>query len=211
MSALVQRLRAAGEKCAAALGGRLRAAREALGLTLYQAEALSGVHWQLIGQYERGGSHPGPANLYRLAVTYRVSVDALLGLPVPALCSATPSLSSGDEQARTQSARQRAAQDQGRPVHRGVRDQDAAGGHSSGAQVADADRHQPERRQEVTLNDLFLQTRTENGLRRAEITTVPELCACTERRLRMIQHFGEKSLADVKRALARHGLSLHGD
>jgi len=58
---------------------RLKAAREAAGLTqAYVAERI-GVTRQAVGQWESGESSPNPQTLALLADLYGVSVDDLLG------------------------------------------------------------------------------------------------------------------------------------
>ena len=55
------------------LGAILRATREASGLSLEQAAALSGLDHRLIGRYERDGVEPSLSRYARLCKAYRVS------------------------------------------------------------------------------------------------------------------------------------------
>lgn len=61
-------------------GDRLRAAREAAGLTQSQLSAISGVGIQQIHRYENGKGDASVSGLKRLAAQLRVSADYLLGL-----------------------------------------------------------------------------------------------------------------------------------
>lgn len=61
------------------------------------------------------------------------------------------------------------------------------------------------------IEELKLEARTVNGLTRAGIHTVSDLCKKTERELEAIPNFGEKCRRDVINALARRGLGLAAD
>ena len=62
-------------------GRRVRAAREALGLSQEKLAALAGLHWTYIGQIERGKRNIGLRNALRLAdalgINPAVLVDGL--------------------------------------------------------------------------------------------------------------------------------------
>jgi len=60
-------------------GDRLRAGREALGLTQAELAAALGVHQTMISQYERGDRTPGLKLAGRWAAALGITVDRLLG------------------------------------------------------------------------------------------------------------------------------------
>lgn len=60
------------------LGGRLRAAREAAGLTQVEAAAQIGVGRPRLADWERNEAQPSAANLGRAALVYATTADALL-------------------------------------------------------------------------------------------------------------------------------------
>lgn len=62
-----------------AFGRRLRAAREAAGLSQAFVGERLGVSRQAVGQWETGETSPNPETLRILADLYEVSVDSLLG------------------------------------------------------------------------------------------------------------------------------------
>lgn len=55
---------------------------------------------------------------------------------------------------------------------------------------------------------LELSIRAQNALKQANIKTVAELCALSEKDLLTLRHFGKKSLPEIKEFLAFIGLSL---
>ena len=61
------------------------------------------------------------------------------------------------------------------------------------------------------VEDLHLSERAQNCLRRAQINTIGELASRTPKQLMSITNFGEKSLREVKEAMAKHNLSLVED
>lgn len=67
------------------VGGRLRAIRQAQGLSLAEVEARSGGKWSAsaVGAYERGFRTLSLPRLKALADHYRVPVGVLLGEPAP--------------------------------------------------------------------------------------------------------------------------------
>lgn len=60
------------------LAGKLKAAREAAGLSQQQAAEASGVHNISISQFENDVRTPSVATLYKLAAAYGVDVCDLL-------------------------------------------------------------------------------------------------------------------------------------
>ena len=65
----------------AALGARLRAAREAAGLTQREVQRRAGIEQATVSRMENGSQEPSSLELWRLAVLYGVSVAALLPVP----------------------------------------------------------------------------------------------------------------------------------
>ncbi len=61
------------------------------------------------------------------------------------------------------------------------------------------------------IEELRLSERAQNCLRRAQINTIGELASQTPKQLLKITNFGEKSLREVKEAMARYDLSLVED
>ncbi len=60
----------------------------------------------------------------------------------------------------------------------------------------------------LSVDDLELDVRSSNCLRRAEIETIDQLILCTEDHLLNLPSFGKRSLASVKAGLASRNLSL---
>lgn len=78
-----------------ALGGRLRAAREAQGMSLRALAGAIGVSASLLSQVETGRTKPSVSTLYLLVSKLDISIDALLGRndtpdPTPATTSSIP-------------------------------------------------------------------------------------------------------------------------
>ena len=67
---------------------------------------------------------------------------------------------------------------------------------------------QPQSAREKSIRDLELSVRTENALREKSITTIGELCECSETELLSIRNFGKKCLEEVKIVLNSMGLYL---
>lgn len=63
------------------VGHRLRAAREARGLTVNQLALHCNTSRQSVESYESGTTLPGARALARLALALRVTSDHILGLP----------------------------------------------------------------------------------------------------------------------------------
>lgn len=61
------------------LADRLRAARERTGLSQVQVKHRTGINNKTLSGYENGVSEPDSENLSKLADTYGVTVDSLLG------------------------------------------------------------------------------------------------------------------------------------
>lgn len=61
------------------LAENLRHARERLGLSQLQAEALTGIGHKTLSNYENDVSSPNPEALVKLCEAYNVSADTLLG------------------------------------------------------------------------------------------------------------------------------------
>lgn len=64
-------------------GERLKAAREAAGLSQAEVARRLDISRQAVGQWEAGGATPNPETLAMLADMYGTTVDALLGRSVP--------------------------------------------------------------------------------------------------------------------------------
>lgn len=62
------------------LGARLRAAREAQGVSLRSVAAAIGVSPSLLSQIENGKTNPSVDTLYALVQQLGISVDAMLGI-----------------------------------------------------------------------------------------------------------------------------------
>lgn len=63
------------------LGARLRAAREAAGMSLAQAGEALGCHLSQIHRWEQGRAEPRASAVAALARIYGVTTDRLLGMP----------------------------------------------------------------------------------------------------------------------------------
>jgi transcriptional regulator with XRE-family HTH domain len=63
---------------AAEIGGRIRAARQELGISLEDLGELSEINWTTIGKIERGASSPTVETLVRIATALEVDAGALL-------------------------------------------------------------------------------------------------------------------------------------
>lgn len=61
------------------LANRLKSSRKAVGLSRKQIAQLIGVSESMVGLYEAGTRQPSLAALVKLASTYKVSTDYLLG------------------------------------------------------------------------------------------------------------------------------------
>lgn len=61
------------------LADNLRHARERLGLSQLQVEAMTGISHKTISNYENNVSSPNPEGLLKLCNAYNVSADTLLG------------------------------------------------------------------------------------------------------------------------------------
>ncbi|MGW4521070.1 helix-turn-helix domain-containing protein [Amycolatopsis sp. NPDC004378] len=66
------------------LGKRVRAQREALGISQERLAARAGLHWTFIGQVERGKRNPSTINLLKIAYGLELNAGVLVSdLPVP--------------------------------------------------------------------------------------------------------------------------------
>ena len=61
------------------VGRSLRAIRKGQGLTLEKLSALSGVHRDDLGKYERGEATPRPETVRRIAGALGVHIDSISG------------------------------------------------------------------------------------------------------------------------------------
>ena len=66
------------ERVCMRLAKRLRAAREALGLTMYEVEMASGVSRVMVGRIETGRSVPSAIVLVKVAKAFRVPLPKAL-------------------------------------------------------------------------------------------------------------------------------------
>ena len=66
------------------LGERVRAHRDALGISQERLARRAGLHWTFVGQVERGQRNPSTSNLLKIAYGLEMDAGALVsGLPVP--------------------------------------------------------------------------------------------------------------------------------
>lgn len=65
-----------------------------------------------------------------------------------------------------------------------------------------------EEEKKIPIEELELSVRTSNGLKSAGIKTLGDLCTYTAKRLLWCRNFGRKSLDEITKVLAEHGLSL---
>jgi DNA-binding XRE family transcriptional regulator len=73
-----------GAEALAELGARVRARREALGISQERLATRCGLHWTFIGQVERGVRNPSTLNLLKIAYGLESDAGVLVsGLTVP--------------------------------------------------------------------------------------------------------------------------------
>src|SRR5204863_569150 len=65
----------------------------------------------------------------------------------------------------------------------------------------------PSKLQDMPIEVLDLSSRTYNGLKRSQITTVGQLLQMSEDELLGLRNFGQKSLQELHEKLARHGIA----